>query len=125
MFRSGHIRRVFALLLTGGLLFAQASFAMRPCADSAMSAAAAVAQQSSDSCCGNTAMGVNLCVMRCADDAKLPAYAKVTVPPTPVKTALTPPFPAPEPPRRSAQDYYVAEHVCDPPKSVLFCSYLI
>ncbi|MGQ0525673.1 MAG: hypothetical protein ACT4P8_18670 [Betaproteobacteria bacterium] len=125
MFRFGHFRRVIGLLLTGALLFAQASFAMRPCADSAMSAAAAVAEQSSDSCCGSAAMEVNLCVMRCADGAKLPAYAKLTVPASPVTAALPAPFSEAEKRRRSSRDYHLAEQICDPPKSVLFCSYLI
>ena len=123
MFPLRQIRRPVCCVLVGMLLFAQAAFATHPCVAPGMSAMAAMAEPSSDDCCATNISKVSLCVMKCADSDKLSGYVKVAVPPAPASAALISPL-------IPLRDYLSVssrgtERIFAPPKSILYCSFLI
>jgi hypothetical protein len=64
------LKRVISGVVIGGLLFAQAAFAMQPC-DSNMSAAGAMLASQQDDCCKQSVKEVSLCVAQCTDSSKV------------------------------------------------------
>ena len=118
------ILRLISCSLIGLLLFTQAAFATQPCVDPGMSAASAMAQPGSDDCCGGTSITeAHLCAVACTDENKLIGSGESVSIPVRVDIAL------PLPPelggrvlRLTPQDRALA---AGPPRSILFCSFII
>src|SRR5690606_5202851 len=71
-------------VLIGLLLFTQAAYATRPCIESGMSAAAAVAAVAAaeeHDCCETSVAEATLCVSKCTDGDKLLGYTALLLPP--------------------------------------------
>jgi hypothetical protein len=91
MFFTRRILRPLCAILIGALLFAQAAFAVRPCVDKEMSAAAAISASQEHDCCEPAVTEINLCVAKCKDDSNHSGRDSLKVPEMPVAVAL--PFP--------------------------------
>lgn len=114
-------KRVVAAVLIGGLLFAQAAFAMRPC-DSDMSAASAIATSQQHDCCEQSVKEVSLCVAKCIDGNKVTGPEPLKMFAAYVAVALPlPVFDA----SRQASHRARPDLVADPPSIVRFCRFLI
>ena len=95
MFFTRRVLRPFCAILIGALLFAQAAFAMRPCVDKEMSAAAAISASQEHDCCEPSVTEINLCVAKCKDDSNHSGRDSLKIPEMPVSIAL--PLPAVDP----------------------------
>ena len=121
MFFARPFKRVVAVVLIGGLLFAQAAFAMRPC-DSDMSAASAIAESQQHDCCEQSVKEVSLCVAKCTDNSKVSGPEPLNISAVSVAEALPlPGFDANHQVSHRARPDLVA----DPPSIVRFCRLLI
>jgi hypothetical protein len=125
---SRQILRLISSALIALLLVTQAAFAMQPCVDGDMSAAAAMetmAESSSDDCCGGmpSASETHLCAVACTDQGKLVGSSESI--PIPLRIAvallLLPPVEA----GRRLHPIASTALAAGPPKSILFCSFLI
>jgi hypothetical protein len=125
---SRQILRLISSALIALLLVAQAAFAMQPCVDGDMSKTAAMeamAESSSDDCSGGmpSASETHLCAVACTDQGKLVGSSEPI--PIPLRIAvallLLPPVEA------SPRVIPIASTAlaAGPPKSILFCSFLI
>jgi hypothetical protein len=113
-------------VLIGVLLFAQAAYATRPCVESGMTAAAAVAAAAAageHECCETSVSEANLCVSKCTDADKVPAYTPLLVPPVADHAALI--LPALDEVRTYRIRPALHNAARDPPKTIRFCSFLI
>lgn len=123
---SRRILRPACRILIGALLFAQAAFAARPCVESDMSAAAAVAVQSNHNCCEPAVAELNLCAAQCGDSSKLPGNTDLlSLHPV---TATGPVIPRPQ--RDNDAAMTIHQHLqrgpaADPPPILRFCRLLI
>jgi hypothetical protein len=108
-------------VLIGGLLFAQAAFAMRPC-DRDMSAASAIAKSQQHDCCEQSVKEVSLCVAKCTDNSRVagPEPLKIFA----VYAAVALPLPVFDS-NRSVSHRARSDLVADPPSIVRFCRLLI
>lgn len=123
MFVAPHIRRLIGVFLIGGLLFAQAAFAVRPCIDQNMSAASAIAASQQHDCCEQTIKDVSLCVAKCSDSSRLAGPDALKIPASHVDAGI-PLYIAASPlvsPLASRHVY----HAAGPPTTLRFCRLLI
>jgi len=126
---SRQILRLISSALIALLLFAQGAFATQPCIDGEMSAAAAMeamAESSSSDCCGGmpSVSETHLCAVACTDDSKLVGTSEAIQVPLRIEVALLllPPLETrPRVPETASSTALAA----GPPKSILFCSFLI
>ncbi|MGH6891951.1 MAG: hypothetical protein ACREEP_06815 [Dongiaceae bacterium] len=118
------ILRPACCILIGTLLFAQAAFAMRPCVDPGMSAAAAISAQSGNGCCETNIAEINLCALQCGDSHKLPGPAYLLTLPTPAATGFAVLQPSQD---HGAMTWLRLQRdlVADPPPTLRFCCFLI
>jgi hypothetical protein len=122
MFLTRRILRPLCAIVIGGLLFAQAAFATRPCVDQGMSAAAAVAASQEHDCCEPSITEINLCVANCTDSANHSGRGSVETPAMPLPAAL---------PMHNAGSlapsatWRVHVATIDPPPTIRFCRLLI
>ena len=126
---SRQILRFVSSALIALLLFAQGAFATQPCLDGGMSAAAAMeamAESGSDDCCGGTqsVSETHLCAVACTDESKLVGSSESIPIPLRIDVALLllPPL---ETGRRVHEIVPSTALAAAPPKSILFCSFLI
>ena len=124
MFFTRRILRPFCAILIGGLLFAQAAFAVRPCVDKEMSAAAAIAASQDHDCCAPAVTEINLCVAKCKEDSTHSGRDLVKVPGVPVAIALPLPVAHPDSPPPGL-DGGGPVAVSDPPPTLRYCRLLI
>ena len=126
---SRQILRLISSALIALLLFAQGAFATQPCVDAGMSAAAAMAamaEANSDDCCGGmpSVSETQLCAVACTDQNKLVGSGESLPVPARVDGALLvlpPLFTGPRVHEVAPRTALAAA----PPKSILFCSFLI
>ncbi|MEA3154557.1 MAG: hypothetical protein QOK44_2146 [Betaproteobacteria bacterium] len=121
--------RFISSALIALLLFAQGAFAMQPCVDGGMSAAAAMeamAESSSDDCCGGTpsVSETHLCAVACTDQSKLVGSSESIPIPLRIEVALLL-LPALDDSPRFHEIVPSTALAAAPPKSILFCSFLI
>jgi hypothetical protein len=121
--------RFISSALIALLLFAQGAFAMQPCVDGGMSAAAAMeamAESSSDDCCGGmpSVSETHLCAVACTDQSKLVGSSESIQVPLRIDVALLL-LPLLETGPRVPEIASNTTLAAGPPKSILFCSFLI
>ena len=124
MFVTRRILRPLCAILIGGLLFAQAAFAMRPCVDKEMSAAAAISAGQEHDCCEPAVSEINLCVAKCKDDSNHSGRDSLKVPEMPVTAAL--PLPAFHPVSATpGVAWREPVALANPPPTLRYCRLLI
>lgn len=115
------LKRIVSAVVIGGLLFAQAAFATRPC-DQSMSAANAIATSQEHDCCQQTVQEVNLCAANCTDHSILPGPEPLKIFAVYVAVALPlPVFDA----KGSITHRARPDLAPDPPSILRFCRFLI
>lgn len=118
------ILRPACCVLIGALLFAQAAFAMRPCVDQDMSAAAAIAMGQQHDCCEQSVTETNLCVAKCKDSSNLSGRDSLKIPAMPVAAAM--PLSIPDADSlASGVAWREPIAIADPPLIIRFCRFLI
>lgn len=124
MFFTRKILRPFCAILIGALLFAQAAFAMRPCVDKEMSAAAVISASQEHDCCEPAVTEINLCVAKCKDDSNHSGRDSLKVPEMPAATAL--PLTAVDPVSPAPAAGWRDRVACaGPPPTLRYCRLLI
>jgi hypothetical protein len=125
---SRQILRLISSALIALLLFAQGAFATQPCIDGGMSAAAAMeamAESGSSDCCGGmpSVSETHLCAVACTDDSKLVGTSEAI--PVPLRIAVALLLLPPLETGLRVNPIASSALAAGPPKSILFCSFLI
>lgn len=104
---------------------ATSAIVTHPCVEPGMSVTGGIAQQPHSPCHKPAVSKDTLCVAKCMDSDKLPGFTNVTVLPAPTVAILVLPVIADSDRKLSAMDRHRASLALSPPKSILFCSFLI
>lgn len=121
---SNCLLRTLCRVVVVALLFSQAAFATQPCVTPGMTAASMMSSHMDDDCDMQAAGSSNLCVMKCVDSDKLSAHTPLVVPPPPT-TAIAVLTPLPDDGRAVVAMRSLIAPLRGPPKSILYCSFLI